>query len=154
MDGHKILLPYNFTPYDQKAINFIVTTFANQKDIKITLFYAYTPLPSMEVSDDTVTGRLRDSVSYLTKKISEQEAALQSIKDQLVQSGFAAVDITCVFKPRKRDVASEIVDLWSTEKFNLIVLNHKRGRVKRFFTGNVYNKLVESLSDTTICIVS
>ncbi len=154
MDGHKILLPYNFTPYDQKAINFIVTTFANQKDIKITLFYAYTPLPSMEVSDDTVTGRLRDSVSYLTKKISEQEAALQSIKDQLVQSGFASADIKCVFKPRKKDVALEIIDLWSTEKFNLIVLNHKRGRVKRFFTGSVYNKLVESLNNTTVCIVS
>jgi nucleotide-binding universal stress UspA family protein len=139
MDGQKILLPYNFTPYDQKAINFIVTNFAKQKDIKITLFYAYTPLPSMDVTDDKITGRLRDSVSYLTKKISEQEAALQSIKDQLVQSGF---------------VAAEIIDLWSTEKFNLIVLNHKRGRVKRFFTGSVYNKLVESINNTTICIVS
>jgi nucleotide-binding universal stress UspA family protein len=154
MAGQKLLLPYNFSSYDQKALNFVVNAFANQEDIKITLFHAYTPLPSMEVSDDQVTGRLKDSVSYLTKKISEQETALESIKDELVQRGFAAAGIQCVFKPRKKDVASEIVDLWSAEKFDVIVLNHKPGRVKRFFTASVYHKVIESLKNTTYCIVS
>ena len=154
MAGQKLLLPYNFSSYDQKALNFVVNAFANQEDIKITLFHAYTPLPSMDVSDDKVTGRLKDSVSYLTKKISEQEAALESIKADLVQKGFAADGIQCVFKPRKKDVASEIIDLWSVEKFDVIVLNHKPGRVKRFFSASVYHKVIESLKDTTYCIVS
>ena len=42
MAGQKLLLPYNFSSYDQKALNFVVNAFANQEDIKITLFHAYT----------------------------------------------------------------------------------------------------------------
>lgn len=38
MAGKKLLLPYNFTDYDKKALDFVVRIFAPLKDAEITLF--------------------------------------------------------------------------------------------------------------------
>jgi len=154
MAVQKLLLPYNFTNYDLKALDFVTRTFVHRKDIEISVFHAYTPLPEIEASEATVTGRLKDQLSYLTKKLSEQETALEAVKQELTQSGFPESRINCIFKARKKDIAAEIVDLVSNEGYHLIVLNHKPGKVKRFFTGTVYSKLLSALKEVTLCIVS
>ena len=40
----KILLPYNFTPDEERALRFVIYTLARKKEVKITLFHVYTPL--------------------------------------------------------------------------------------------------------------
>lgn len=154
MAEKKLLVPYNFSPYDQQAVQFVIDTFSHVKDISIALFHTYTPPPSIEVSDSSITGKLRSSMSYLNKQISELETTLQSVKETLIRKGFAENQVTTIFKPRKKDIAAEIVDLHSDERFDTIVLNHKPGRVGRFFTGSVHSKVVTAVKDVTICIVT
>jgi hypothetical protein len=84
----------------------------------------------------------------------ELESALKDVKKQLVNEGLAETGIRTVFRPRKWDVATEIIDMAQNEHFDFIVLNHKTGRVSRFFTGSVFNRVVMALKNTTVCIVS
>jgi hypothetical protein len=154
MAGQKLLLPFNFTDYDRKALDFVILTFAHLKDIEISLFHAYTSLPKIEANDTTVTGHLKDQLRYLTQKISERETALQSVKQDLAQAGFPESNINCIFNARKKEIAAEIIDLVATGGYNVIVLNHKPGKVSRFFTGSVHSKIASALKGVTICIVS
>lgn len=39
MASEKILLPYNFTGYDQRALDFVIRTFSHLKDVEVTLFH-------------------------------------------------------------------------------------------------------------------
>ncbi len=48
MATQKILLPYNFTTLDQKALAFTTSTFGHLKEVEITLFCAYTPFPKLK----------------------------------------------------------------------------------------------------------
>jgi nucleotide-binding universal stress UspA family protein len=150
----KILLPYNFTHLDQKALNFVIETFAHLKDIEITVFYAYTAVPEIETADTSVTGKLKGSLSYLSQKISEREAELNGVKQKLIHGGFAEGKIQSVFKPRKKDIAGEIIELALKDQYNVIVLNRKHAKVTRFFSGSVSHKVSMSLKDITLCIVS
>jgi len=154
MTIQKILLPYNFTILDKKAIDFVSETFSHLEDVEIMLFHAYTPAPNIETPDTLVTGKLKSSMNFLTQKIMQQEHELEAIKKQLVINGFATSRIHISFKPRKKDVASEILDFAAQQKIDVIVINHKPGKATRFFTGSVFNKIVSTLKDTTVCIVS
>jgi nucleotide-binding universal stress UspA family protein len=150
----KILLPYNFTHIDQKAVNFIIESFVHLKDIAITVFNVYTAAPEIETPSTSVTGKLKGSLSYLTQKISDQENELDEVKQKFIQGGFAADKIKTVFKPRKKDIASEIMELALKDQYDVIVLNRKHAKVTRFFSGSVSHKVTMSLKGTTVCIVS
>ena len=154
MASQKLLLPFNFTPNDIKALEFVLQTFKPTKDLEITLFHAYTPVPDIEASGHSVMGKLKANLGHLNRKILELESALKDVMKQLVDEGFPETFIRTVFRPRKWDVATEIIDLAQDEHFDFIVLNHKPGRVSRFFTGSVFNKVVMALKNTTVCIVS
>jgi hypothetical protein len=153
MSAQKLLLPYNFSGSDRKALDFVVDTFGHRGDIEVTLFHAYTPLPSIDVKGETVTGRLKENITFLNQKLSELEASLQEVKAELVRRGFANDRITVKFKPRKKEIAAEIIELHGSEKFNRLVLNRKPGRIGRFFTGSVHTKVTAALRNTTVCIV-
>ena len=150
----KLLLPYNFTHFDQKALDFVISTFRNREDIEITIFNAYTPVPEIETSASLVTGKLKGSLNYLSQKIAEQEAELKMLKQKLIDNGFADGLIYTVFQPRKKDVASEIIDIATNNKFDIIVISHKPGKATRFFTGSRYSKVIAALKEVTVCVVS
>ena len=150
----KILLAYNFTPLDQKAADFAINAFAHLNDVEITLFNAYTPVPEIETADTTVTGKLRSSMGYLTQQIVQREAELNAVRQILLQGGFGESRIKTEFRPRKRDIASEIIEIFRTNSYDVVVLNRKHARVTRFFSGSVSHKVVMTLKDATVCIVS
>ena len=54
MATRKILVPYNFTQNDEKAVAFVIDSFGHQADAQITLFHTYIPVPDIEVSDLTI----------------------------------------------------------------------------------------------------
>ena len=153
MAVQKLLLPYNFRASDRKALEFTIRTFAYRKDIEVTLFHSYTPLPKVDVRDETVTGRLKESFSYLHQKLSELEITFQEIKDELIKCGFGQERVKSIFKPRKKEIANEIIDLQKIEKFNFLVLNRKAGRIGRFFSGSVHTKVTAALRNATVCVV-
>ena len=154
MATRKLLLPYQFTQLDQKALEFVIDTFGKLEDIAVTVFNAYTPIPEIEADATSVTGKLKGSLSYLSQKIKENESVLNDVKDKLVEGGFPEKQVTCLFRPRKKDIASEIIDLVNTDQFDTIVLNRKHARVTRFFSGSTSHKVVMALKDVTVIIVS
>jgi nucleotide-binding universal stress UspA family protein len=150
----KILLAYNFTSRDQKSIDFVGSAFAHIDGVEITVFHAFTPVPDIETGAELVTGKLKGSLNYLSQQVMQRENDLKSVTEKLTQKNFAADRIHTVFRPRKTDIASEIISLTRDSKFDVIVLNRKATRVARFFSGSVSNKVVMTLKDTTVCIVS
>ncbi|MEW5910697.1 MAG: hypothetical protein AB1659_12915, partial [Thermodesulfobacteriota bacterium] len=98
MEAEKILLPYNFTGNDQKALNFVIRTFASRKnDIQIILFNAFTPPPRIEPTRSTVMEKLRTNINFAQQQIKEQENDLLLAKKTLVRGGFAESNIRMVF---------------------------------------------------------
>ncbi len=154
MKNVKILVPYNFTTYDQKSLEFVIDTFAHNADAEITLFSAYTPLPELKPQEATIMANLKSNLNYLAQLKSEQEKALQEAADSLVQGGFSQHQVQAVFLPRKKDVAAEIIWLAKAEHFSVIVMNHKTKKATHFFTGRVFSKVVTGLTNITVCVVT
>ena len=154
MDTPKILLPYNFTSYDKKALDFVCRTFSDKKEAEVTLFNAYTPTPTIEMRGSPIMEQMKDNLSYLSQRVKEQEDALHVIKNHLLGKGFSEDHIDIVFEPKTRDVAGDIIDLAQEGQFNVVVLNRKPGKIARFFAGSVSSKVVAALKNATICIVS
>jgi nucleotide-binding universal stress UspA family protein len=150
----KILLAYNFSGLDQKAINFVNSAFAHIKGAEITLFHAFTPVPDIETEASLVTGKLKGSLNFLSQQIMERENDLKLISDKLTRSGFMQDCVHTIFRPRKKDIASEIINLAREFRYDTIVLNRKATRVTRFFSGSVSHKVMMTVKDTTVCIVS
>jgi nucleotide-binding universal stress UspA family protein len=150
----KILVAYNFTNLDQKALDFVTSAFGHIESVEITIFHAFTPVPEIETQPSVVTGKLKGSLSYLSQQIMQRENDLKRVTEKLAENGFDASRINTVFKPRKKDIASEIISLTRDTKFDAIVLNRKAARVTRFFSGSVSNKVVMTVKDTAVCIVS
>ena len=150
----KILLAYNFSQLDQRAVDFAINAFSHLEDVEITIFNAYTPVPDIETADTSITAKLKGSMGYLTQQIAQRGTELNAVKQELMLGGFGENRIKTEFKPRKRDIASEIIESAKTNNYDVIVLNRKHGRVTRFFSGSVSHKVVMTLKDTAVCIVS
>ena len=149
-----LLVPYNFTRQDQKALDFLIQTFAHLPNAVITLFYSYTPVPEISMRENPIMEKVRGNLSYLNQAIKAQQESLEQAKAHLAAKGFAADRIHTLFKPRKKDVASEILDLNKDQSFDMIVLNRNPGKVTRFFSGSVFNKVIQAVRGTTVCVVS
>ena len=154
MAAQKILLPYNFTRLDQKALEFVIDTFGKSDNVAVTIFNAYTPIPEIKTDGTFVTGKLKGSLNYLFQNIRENEAVLNEVKDKLVEAGFSENGVNCIFSPRKKDIATEIIDMATNDNYDIIVLNRKHGRATRFFSVSISNKVMMNLKDLTVCIVS
>ena len=155
MDAQRILLPYNFSPNDQKALAHVIRTYGSLENIDVTIFHAFTPLSEIEASDhQSATAKLKRRLSYLTQELTEREMALQEVRQYLIGKGFDKDHVRYVFKSRKGEVATAIVEQTQEAHYDVIVLNHKPGKVTRFFTGSVFTKVVTALRDITVCIVS
>jgi hypothetical protein len=97
---------------------------------------------------------LKSNLQFLSQKIQEQEDGLKEAKQNLLQNGFSEQKVHYIFKPKKKDIATDIIALVKNQNFNLIVVNHKPGKLSHFFTGNIYSKVINALKDTTVCVVS
>lgn len=154
MDYQKILLPYNYTNFDRKALDFVIHTFADKKEAEITLFNAYTPAPKIEMQGSPVMEKMKDNVYYMKQRVMEQEDALKSIKHLLLEKGFSEDQVQVVFEPKKKDVAGDIIGLARDGRFNIVVLNRKPGKIARFFAGSVSSKILATLTNIVVCVVS
>jgi len=152
MATFRILLPYNYSPNDQKAIRFVIDAFARQPDAGITLFHAYTPLPDIDLRASPENLKLRSGMTHLAAELKEKEEALKRVRDQLVENGFAFESIECVFQKRVKSAAEEIVDHASGA--NVLVLSRGAGKVTHFFTRSIYARVVAALRGITICVAT
>ena len=154
MAALKILIPYNFTTYDEKALNFSVATFLHRADVKITLFHVYTPLPELDHQASPEIAKMRDGMVFLTREIMEKEAGLNTVKSDLVGQGFNAENIECIFKKKVQVVAEEILGIIQAGRHAVLILSHHSGRIPRFFARSVHTRILAALKDVTVCIAT
>ncbi len=153
MAAQKILVPFNFTRNDEKAIAFVIDRFSHQPDTQITLFHAYIPVPKIEISDKTVMSRIAGNLAYLRQKNYDLEEALDQTQTRLVKAGFSEQNIKRIFKPQEKEISQEIIEQAAKGEFTTIVLNHNPSKIKRYFTPSVTKKVARALKDIELSIV-
>ena len=154
MNSLKILLPYSFTDYDLKTLAFVKQTYVHRSDVQITLFFVYTSPPRIDRKDSPVLDRMAADLVYLERVVEEQRNSLEEARRQLIAGGFTEAAVRCVFSARKKDVAAEIVDQAVAGEFDVVVLHNKPRRATRFFSGTVYSRVVSSLSDKAVFVIT
>ncbi len=154
MDSLKILLPFSFTAYDLRALEFIRQTYVHRGDVKITLFFVYTPPPKIDRKDSPVLDRMAADLVYLERVVEDQKNSLEDARRRLIDGGFPESGVECIFTARKKDIASEIVDQANQGGFDIVVLHNKPRRATRFFSGTVYSRVVPALSAKTVFVIT
>ena len=154
MSIQKLLVPFNFTAYDQKALDFVIRHFTNEHQIEVTLFSVYSAVPEINSGGSPIMEKMKNNLIYLSQKNKELEAALIEAQSKLIAGGFSETQVTYSFIPRNKDIASEIIKKARTENFSLIILNHKPGKATHIFTGNVFSKVVNALRNCAVCVVT
>lgn len=154
MAGQRVLVPYNFTIHDQKAIDFIIRTFLAVKEIQFTLFHAYAPLPEIQTGSNAVLGRLQGTMMSLSEELSGQERYLKEGKEELLKKGFSDDQVEYIFKAKEKDVANEIAETAIKGNYEMIILSRRPGKITRLFSHSVSGKLLSTIKGKTVCIVS
>ena len=154
MAEQKILVPYNFTANDKKALDYVVRTFLEQVGSDVSLFNAYKAVPDFNVRSDPIMEKLSGNLNYLRQKISEKEKELKAAAEILVQRGFPSERVHYIYKPYKKDVSQEIIDTANKEGFDYVVLNRRLSNVSRFFSGSVFKKVNSGLKNVTVLVVT
>jgi hypothetical protein len=149
----KILVPYNFTSNDEKAVAFVIDSFSQVEDTEITLFHTYVPVPDIEVSDKTVMARLAGNLAYLRQKIYDLEQAIKDAAERLIQAGFPEEKVRYIFKPRHKETAQEIIDQALEGKFGAIVLNHNPHKIRKFFMPSISKKVSKALIHKELYVI-
>ncbi len=137
----KILIPYNFTLNDEKSIDFVGNRYARRKEVEITLFHAFTPVPEIDIRDNPIMNKMIRNTSYLRGQQDEQKNALEAARQKLIEYGFAGRHIDCRYIPVRQDIADDIIWLWKTEKFDVVVLNRNPGNIINYFSRSISKRV-------------
>ena len=154
MAEQEILIPYNFTIADEKALTFVINTFSHRNDTKITLFNTYTPLPVMDMSASPEMDKMKNAMAIISRDIEGKEAGLKSAKEHLLENGFSDDQVDFIFKERKQSIAEEIIVCALRGHYAILVLSRQPGKVTRFFARSVHSRVLSTLKDVTVCIAN
>lgn len=152
MAQRKILVPFNFTAQEKKSLEFLLDTYADKKDVHITLFHAYAPLPQLHSTGSHEMKKMSQGIAFLTGERKRKEEGLESAREFLMQNGFEDKQVDFIFREKQKVVADEIIDAVNEGGYNILVLSRQPGKVKRMFARSVHTKLFASLKNVTICI--
>ncbi len=142
----KILIPYNFTTNDKKSIDFVGQRYSKKKDVEITLFHVFTPVPEIDVRNNPIMKQVVRNTAYLLSQQAEQKNALEAAKQELMNYGFANHRIQCLYMPMRKDIADDIITLWKTEKFDIVVLNQNPGNIINYFTRSISKRFSQNVA--------
>ena len=153
MKKYKILIPYNFTKQDQRALNFIIWSYSRRQDVTVTLFHTYTPLPEVDVRANPQLQQMMGGVNYLTAELRDREKELIAAREYLMGKGFSKDNVDYVFKKRSKSNADQIVMAAYDGEYDMVVLSRKTGKFGQLFSRSVHNKVLAALRDF-VCIVT
>ena len=153
MAGKRILVPFNFTDYDEKSLHYVIRNFAGQKWTHVTLFHVYTPLPEIDGYANPTLGKLKSTMASMSKDLREGEKELKKTRDDLLENGFSEDQVDYVFKARSKGIGDEIVGMARSGSYDTIVLSNKPGKATRLFTRSIHDKILTDLRDMEICII-
>ena len=137
----KILIPYNFTINEEKSIDFGGHRYAGRKDSEIPLFHAFIPVPEIDILNNPIMSKVNNNTIYLRRQQDDRKNAMEAGRLKLMDYGFAGHQILCLYIPVRQDIADDIIWLWKTEKFDVVVLNRNPGNIINYFTRSISKKL-------------
>ncbi len=85
------------------------------------------------------------NTSYLQSQQNEQKNALEAAKAKLMNYGFAAPHIHCLYTPVRRDIAEDIIGFWKKGKFDAVVLSRTPGNILNFFTRSISKRVASQV---------
>ncbi len=136
-----ILIPYNFTANDETAIDFVGQRYAKRKEVEITLFHAFTPVPEIDPRNNPIMDKVIQNTSYLRVQQEGEKQAMEAAKLALVNYGFDGHHIHCLYRPKRQDIADDIIQLWKREKFDVVVLNRNPGNIINYFSRSISKRV-------------
>jgi hypothetical protein len=154
MSVQKVLLPYNFTSYEGKALDFVIRVFGKREGHHITLFNAYTPPPSVDMQASPELVKMRGSIASLTNELRQKEEGLKSAMEYLVESGFSTDQVNYIFRQREKPIADEIIETVTKGHYRVLVLSRQPGKVTRMFSRSIHSKVLSTVTDITVCVAT
>ncbi len=154
MSKQKTLVPYNFTIHDKKVLDFIINFFGGKGDISFTFLHLYTPLPEIDKTATALPETLRKTLLSLSQEVRQEEKFLKETITHLIDNGFAPEQLDYILRAKKKDIAEEIMDTALEGYYDMVILNHKPGKVIRLFGKSVSHKLLSSIEGIAITVVS
>jgi hypothetical protein len=154
MAGKRVLVPFNFSDYDERALHYVIRNYAGQRWAHVTLFHAYTPLPELDGYTNPSVRRVKTTMASLWTEVREREKDIKKVVQDLLDSGFSKEQLEYVFKARDKSIGDEIVHICREGKYDTVVLCRKPGKTSRLLTRTVHDRLLASLRDTEIVIIT
>jgi hypothetical protein len=154
MGGKKILAPFNFSDYDERALHYIIRNYAGKKWVEIVLFHVYIPLPALEGYSNRRLGHLKRTMASMWREVREKEKDLRQVKWDLIDNGFLEKQVHYVFKEREKNIGIEIVREAQTGNYDTIVIAQKPRRATRSFTRKIHDILFSELANREIVFIT
>ncbi len=136
-----ILIPYNFTVNDEIAIEFVGQRYGKRKEVEITLFHAFTPVPEIDTRNSPIMDKVNRNTSYLRLRQDEEKQALEAARQALMNYGFNGDHIHCLYLAVRQDIADDIIRLWKRGKFDVVVLNRNPGNIINYFSRSISKRV-------------
>ncbi|RLB43568.1 MAG: hypothetical protein DRH12_02675 [Deltaproteobacteria bacterium] len=153
MAKQKILVPYDLRHCEKRVLDFLINSFSSSRDIALTLFHCYAPLPEIDTDSSAVLGRLQDTMRSLKEELRKKESGLKWARTYLLKSGFSNEQVDYIFKPLEKDISYEIIEVVQSKGYDMIVLCRSPGRIARLLGRSVSYKLLSTLKDVAVCII-
>ena len=154
MAGKWILVPYNFTDYDERVLHYVIRTFAGQKAVHVTLLHAYTPLPELDAYSHAGLGSLKTTMASMWTEVREKEQELKRVREDLIDNGFQNDQLSCMFIPKAKNFGSQLVEVARKGPYNVVVISEKPKKATRAFTRRIHDILIRELRNTEIVIIT
>jgi len=154
MVGKRVLVPFNFTDYDERALHYVMRTFADQERVFITLFHVYTPLPELDGYSSPSLGRLKATIASMWQEVRENEKDLKRVKEDLLENGFHESQINYQSKPGTKNIGAEIVGAARNGNYDIVIISQKPKNASRAFRRKVHDALLSALVNTEIVIIT
>ncbi len=153
MAARKILVPFNFAPKDEKALHFVIKQFSGDRYSEVTLFHVYQPIPEIDGYDPSLR-RLRATMASLSGELRLQENKLKEIIRDLIDSGFMEDQLKYIFRPKKKSIPEEIVNIVNELHYDTLVLTTNPKRLAYSFGKSVHDYAINNLKNVLICIIT
>ena len=149
----KILVYYNFTAQEEKTLDFVARTYANRDDVQVTLFNAYTSLPTIDMQAGPEMTKMKMGLARLADGVREKEEGLKSAKDFLVRNGLQDDQVDYLFKEKEKSTADEIIHTVSKHHYRVLVLT-REPKVGGLFGCSIHARVLAALNNITVCVVN
>jgi len=149
----RILIPYNFKPRDEKSIHYALRSFAGDNSIFISLLHLHAPISKIGAFS---LGK-NELIKTLGKKITDfrqKEDEFFKLKELFLENNFTDEQVNIIFKPKQESIAKDIVNLVKDKNYSTVILNRSPGKRIVTFGQSVSIKVISSLKEREIIILT